>query len=575
MIAAIYARKSTEQTGVSDEEKSVTRQIEHAKAYAGKKGWRVCEEHIYVDDGISGAEFVKRPGLARLMNALKPTPAFQALIMSEESRLGREQIETAYLLKQILDAGVRVLFYLEDREGVLDSALDKVMLSLTSFASEVEREKARQRTYDAMLRKAKALHVTGGKVYGYDNIAVTSPTPGPDGQARRLYVIRRINPEQAAVVRRIFELCARGKGLTRIAKALNAEGVPPPRHARGWAPTAIREILYRPLYRGEIVWNKLKKIIRGGTKKRIRRPPAEWVHCAAPALRIIPADLWQAAHARLDQARHVFARALARRQCLGQPPQLDLESPFLLSGMARCAVCGGAIIAMSRLRGTQREHRYGCSYHHKRGTTICANGVQIRQDLLDHAVLQSICELLDRRIVEAAVSKALARLRADYEGELGRRAAIERELSHLEAREQHLVEAIKQGEAMEPLVAALKAEEERKKALVAELDGLADRAKVPSLDSARLKRNLMARVADLQSLLTRHTPQARQMLRKLLMGRLTLTPYEEAGSSWYRFEGQGTYGWLLAGESLTTSNGVPSGIRTRVIGLKGRCPRPG
>src|SRR5919112_6884464 len=80
MIAAIYARKSTDQNGISDEEKSVTRQIEHAKAYAVKKGWTVAEEHIYVDDGISGAEFVKRPGLLRLMNALKPRPAFQILI---------------------------------------------------------------------------------------------------------------------------------------------------------------------------------------------------------------------------------------------------------------------------------------------------------------------------------------------------------------------------------------------------------------------------------------------------------------------------------------------------------------
>ena len=44
MIAAIYARKSTEQTGVSDEEKSVTRQIEHAKAYATRKGWTVTDE---------------------------------------------------------------------------------------------------------------------------------------------------------------------------------------------------------------------------------------------------------------------------------------------------------------------------------------------------------------------------------------------------------------------------------------------------------------------------------------------------------------------------------------------------
>jgi hypothetical protein len=44
------------------------------------------------------------------------------------------------------------------------------MLSLTAFAGELEREKARQRTYDAMQRKAAAGHVTGGRVFGYDNV---------------------------------------------------------------------------------------------------------------------------------------------------------------------------------------------------------------------------------------------------------------------------------------------------------------------------------------------------------------------------------------------------------------------
>ena len=65
MIAAIYARKSTEQTGTAEEAKSVTRQIDHARAYAATKGWTVAEAHVYVDDGISGAEFAKRPGRGR------------------------------------------------------------------------------------------------------------------------------------------------------------------------------------------------------------------------------------------------------------------------------------------------------------------------------------------------------------------------------------------------------------------------------------------------------------------------------------------------------------------------------
>jgi site-specific DNA recombinase len=202
--SAIYARKSTEQSGLVDDQKSVARQIEHPRHYASTKGWRVLDEHIYVDDGISGAEFANRPGFLRLMNTLKPRAPFQVLIMSEESRLGREAIETAFALKQLVQAGVRVFFYLEDRERTLDSPTDKIMLSLTAFADELEREKARQRTYDAMQRKARAGHVTGGRVFGYDNVEITRS----DGQ--RSHVERRINETEAEVVRRIFRMCSDG-----------------------------------------------------------------------------------------------------------------------------------------------------------------------------------------------------------------------------------------------------------------------------------------------------------------------------------------------------------------------------
>ena len=83
MIAAVYARKSTDQNGVAHEDRSVVRQVEHARAYAESKGWTVAEDHIYVDDGISGAEFANRPGFLRLMNSLKPRALFGRLVMSE------------------------------------------------------------------------------------------------------------------------------------------------------------------------------------------------------------------------------------------------------------------------------------------------------------------------------------------------------------------------------------------------------------------------------------------------------------------------------------------------------------
>jgi site-specific DNA recombinase len=308
MIAAIYARKSTDQSGIADDQKSVARQVDHARAYADRKGWIVDDAYVYVDDGISGAEFANRPAFLRLMTALKPRPPFQILIMSEESRLGREAIETAYALKQLVTAGVRVFFYLEDRERTLNSPIEKAMLSLQTMGDEMEREKARMRVTDAMLRKARAGHCCGGRVFGYDNVEIV------DASGRRSHVERAVNATEAAIVRRIFDLCAAGTGYTRIAKLLNAEHAPAPRpkpgRLSGWAPSSVKEIIDRRLYLGEMVWNRTQKCDSWGQKNQQARPETEWIRRSAPALRIVSDDQWHAAHGRLAGTRERLKKAL-------------------------------------------------------------------------------------------------------------------------------------------------------------------------------------------------------------------------------------------------------------------------
>ena len=54
-VAAIYARKSTGQN-VAEDAKSVTRQVENAKAFAIAQGWSVDDQFVFIDDGISGAD---------------------------------------------------------------------------------------------------------------------------------------------------------------------------------------------------------------------------------------------------------------------------------------------------------------------------------------------------------------------------------------------------------------------------------------------------------------------------------------------------------------------------------------
>src|SRR5579862_4026594 len=155
---AVYARKSTEQTGTSEDARSVTVQVQSARAFAASKGLTVEDRLVFADDGVSGAEFAARPGYIRLLDAAKRRE-FDVLIIADVSRLGREQLETGYALKQLSQAGVTVWSYLEAREILLSSATDKFLMSAANFAAEVEREKARQRTADTMVRKANNGHV--------------------------------------------------------------------------------------------------------------------------------------------------------------------------------------------------------------------------------------------------------------------------------------------------------------------------------------------------------------------------------------------------------------------------------
>ena len=547
LLAAIYARKSTDQTGVVDEQKSIARQIEHARAYAAKKGYRVLDDAVFVDDGISGAEFANRPGFLRLMNALKPKPAFSALIMSEESRLGREAIETAYALKQLITANVKVLFYLEDRERKLDSPTDKIMLSLTAFADELERDKARQRTYDAMVRKAKAGHVTGGRVFGYDNVDVV----GPNGE--RSHVRRQINEVEAAVVRRIFQLSAEGAGLTRITKTLNDEGAAAPRSQQGrpkaWVGSSVRAVLLRPLYRGEIVWNQTRKRDGWGQSNRADRPASDWLRVEAPELRIIDENLWAAAHAKFTQRQEKHSKA-------GRGG-LDIESRYLLSGLARCGRCGGGLTAHSRRHGGHRVYFYGCSSFWKRGAAVCSNNLVARMTVLDAEVLATLQDDVCRpAVIEETIRLALEAFAPERQDEAS--ATMAAKLATLRQECDRLAEAIGRGGPLDALLQRLADRHGRRQVLEGKL---AATVEAPRVNLRVVESAMRAKLDDWRGLLRRNVTEARAVLRALLVGPLRFTPIVEERRRGYAFSGTIALDRLLSGVvELPTMVASPTGF---------------
>lgn len=188
-----------------------------------------------------------------------------------------------------------------------------------------------------MIRKARVGHVSGGRVFGYDNVEVI----GADG--KRSHAERRINEAEAAIVRRIFDLCATGTGYSRIAKLLNEERALSPRPQQyrpaGWSPSSVHEILKRRLYRGQILWNQTRKRDRWGRTDPAARPKAEWITIDAPEPRIVSDAAWSAARERLAGIKAKIMAASGGR--VGGRAR-DVESVHLLTGFARCASCGSS-----------------------------------------------------------------------------------------------------------------------------------------------------------------------------------------------------------------------------------------
>src|SRR5215469_6492510 len=194
MIVAVYARKSTDDSDRNAEARSTQRQIDSATAYARAKGWTVDPRYVFVDENTSGAEWMRRPGFNALLAALDPRPPFGVVIVSELSRIGRDTVRTPAAVMRIEEGGVEIRSYLSDAPISLADETSEIHTIFNSLAASFERRRARQRTCDALRRRAEAGAVTGGTCYGYRNQR--------DGSG---YVQRVIDETEAAVVRRIFE----------------------------------------------------------------------------------------------------------------------------------------------------------------------------------------------------------------------------------------------------------------------------------------------------------------------------------------------------------------------------------
>ena len=334
--AVIYTRVSKDRAGG----RSVAEQEAECRIVCKREGWHVAE--VLSDNDVGASRWSKghRPSYERLNRILQPG---DVLVTWEASRAQRDL--NAYNELRQLCTDRDVLWCYSGRVFDLKRSDDRFMTLLDIGLAEKEVDQTRERIMRTLRANLEAGKPHGVRAFGY-RIARDPDTGKSIG--------RELDPDEAPVVREIVDRFLGGEPMRQIAIDLNRRGIKTTRGGE-WTGTQVTRLLAKPTYAG--LRHHHGSVVGEGT----------W-----PA--IITEDEWRQCHAILSDPSRRLQRGTAPKS--------------LLSGIARCGVCG---IQMYRAK------------HHGRIVYACRkNGCVTRKtDDADAQVEQWMFKLLaDPRVID-------------------------------------------------------------------------------------------------------------------------------------------------------------------------------
>lgn len=427
--AAIYARYSTD----LQNDQSVEDQFRLCKTHACRIGAEVVAE--FSDRAKSGASMFGRPSLSALMQAAE-RGEFDILISEAPDRISRDIADLAHIHKTLKFRGIEM-------NCVNGGVMDTVSIGMHGVIGQMQREEGAKKVRRGMAGVVRSGRNAGGKAYGYRPVA---------GQKGELEIVE----EEAAVVRRIFEMYAGGIGPRIIAGALNDDGVPPPRGSR-WNASTINGndkrgygILRNPLYVGKMVWNRVQMVKDPMTGRRVSRVNDDSVveTMDAPHLRIIEDSLFEAARARKEAVGGKHARTAPKNK-------------RLLSGLLKCAECGGGL---SIVGADRSGPRVVCSTHKE--SRSCSNNARYYVEKIERDVINRLREMFaDTSVIDAYVKEYELESKRIAAERKNSRASREAALADVQARIARVLDQVSRGtiedDEIPIMMAPLRAERER------------------------------------------------------------------------------------------------------------------
>lgn len=372
-ITALYCRLSQEDERLGDSV-SIENQKDILLRYAKER--RFPNPTFFVDDGYSGTNF-DRPGFQRMMAEIEEGHV-AVLITKDLSRLGRNSsLVGLYTNFTFPKYDVRYIAINDQFDTIDQTSINNDFAGIKNWFNEFYAKDTSRK-----IRNAK---------YSMGERGLPMTTCIPYGYLKSQYNPKQwiIDPEAAAVVRRIFDMCMEGRGPNQIATQLTEEKILSPaayRKKQGinipgripenpyyWSGSSVGAMLERREYTGCLV--NFKTYSNSIWDKERRRNPEE-------KLRIFPG------HHEAIVTDAVFERVQEIRSHRHRQTRTGRSSMF--SGLVYCADCGARMVFNSYNNYKAENAFFDCSSHRKSSKLKRCSGHYIRETTLESLVLKHI-----------------------------------------------------------------------------------------------------------------------------------------------------------------------------------------
>lgn len=264
---------------------------------------------VYADDGITGTQASKREEFQRMLEDCE-AGKIDIVLTKSISRFARNTVDLLNTVRRLKELGVSVRFEKENIDSL--SADGEVMLTLlASFAQEEVRSLSENERWSVKKRFEQGIPVCRSRILGYR------------WEGDHLVIV----PEEAAIVRRIFQNFLDGKSRLETERELNGEGITT-KGGFKWCDSNIKVILTNITYTGNMLFQK-EYIEDPITKKRRKNKgelPQYWVEGTHEAI--------------IDMETFQYVQdEIARRKALGALANKSLNITCF-TGKVKCCNCG-------------------------------------------------------------------------------------------------------------------------------------------------------------------------------------------------------------------------------------------